>query len=213
MWVRKKKNENVYFEFDFGIGKIIQGTKFFDPILELNIPKKFGLKQIHSSIIVEALTDEAIGDGIYTKRNNEFIYVKTADCLPCAFVNREKRILAVFHIGWRGTYLKIIQRFIGKFLFEYRIYPKEWEVIFGSFIKPKDYIIGDDLKELLKISRISGIIEDGKNTYLDLLKANIEILVENGIRKYYTFPECEEGLFFSHRKGEKGRNIFGGYLY
>lgn len=214
MWLKKEKEGKIYFEFDFGSGKIIQGTKFLNPLDEFKFEKKYGLKQIHSALITNTdFNEEPIGDGIFTMNKNEFIYVKTADCLPCAFIEKKSGILGILHIGWRGTYLKIIERFINKFYLEYSIKPDRWLVVFGQCIDKKDYIIGNDLKILLKSVRMDGLIEEGENIYFDIVSSNLKIIKEYNIKNYYTFPENDKHLFFSHRRGDKGRNIFGGILF
>lgn len=213
MWIKKEKEGKIFFEFEFGFGKIIQGTKYFNPIDEIKFQKIYGLQQIHSGIIVKAgITEETVGDGIYTFNSNEFIYVKTADCLPCAFIEKKSKLLGIVHIGWKGTYLKIIEKFINKFYYEYSIKPEEWEVVFGQCILKNNYEIKEDLRRLLKSSKIEGEIEEDNKIYFDLLRANLNILNEFNIKNYTIFPETEKALFFSHRNGEKGRNIFGGYI-
>ncbi len=214
MWLKKNKEGKIYFEFDFGFGKLIQGTKHFNPVEELKFQKNYGLKQIHSGVIVQAgITDESVGDGIYTFESNKFIYVKTADCLPCAMINKDERILGILHIGWRGTYLRIIQRFLNKFYTEYSINPESWEVIFGQCINKDNYEIKEDLKRLLLSSKIKGIIEKDNKIFFNLLEANIKLIEEFNITNYHIFPETEKEMFFSHRLGDKGRNIFGGFIY
>jgi len=212
MWIRIEKDNKIYYEFEKGNLKIIQGTKLLNPLDEFRFNKVYGLKQIHSSIIIQTgFEGEAIGDGIFTDKKDEFVYVKTADCLPCAFYDKKTNMFGILHLGWRGTYLKIISRFISKMFHEFQIEPERWEVVFGQCIKYKDYEIGNELKNLFKSSGLKGIIEEDK-TYLDLISANLNILKEFNINSYYLFPEYEKEIFFSHRRGEKGRNIFGGII-
>jgi copper oxidase (laccase) domain-containing protein len=203
MWLRKEKERKIWFEFQLEGARIIQGTKFYNPLEEIKIPS-FGLKQIHSSIVVEASSgDEPVGDCIFTKRVGEFIYVKTADCLPLAFFNKKYRILGIVHTGWRGTYLKITENFIKKFFFERGIKPDEWEVVFGECIDYKDYEIGNDVVKLFRGKE--GLVEENGKFYLDLVKSNIETLKKFGVKNIHLFPETDKNLFFSHRKGERGR--------
>jgi Uncharacterized conserved protein len=94
----------------FRFKNALAGLKPYDPKDGI-----FTLKQIHSDRVV--LLDEEIqeeGDAIITTRKNFPIGVRTADCVPLAFLG--ERAVGVVHAGWRGIKAGIVERFLEKFL-------------------------------------------------------------------------------------------------
>lgn len=208
MWEKVVKGDQDWYEcFINKEVRIIQGTKSYNP-LEYLPENKCGLRQIHSSVIHRASPDKKYaGDGLYTCKKRLVIYIKTADCLPIILYNRVKRVLGIIHAGWRGTLLGISRKFVTEMQSLLDI--SEWVVAMGPSIEPDCYEVGAEVYELFRNAGIDGVYRDSGNYYLNLQKANLSHIEESRITDLYEFPSgtVKNSSFFSHRKGDSGRNI------
>lgn len=79
-----------------------------------NLPKRFVmLEQVHGEKIVEITEYQPFlksVDGAYTRKPNIYIAIRSADCLPVLFYNKETGIVGGMHAGWRGTAKGIIKK-------------------------------------------------------------------------------------------------------
>lgn len=209
-WEKKKSRNNIFYEFLLEDEiKVIQGTKSYNPLNDLK-GETYGLRQIHSSIIHRArLGIKPVGDGLYTEERNVNLYLKTADCLPVIMYNTKKKILSMLHAGWKGTLLKIIEKFLLFTAHKYDVNNENWIAIFGPCISGENYEVGKEVAELYRNNDISGVSEKNEKYFLDIAHSNKNILLSKGISDIMEFPEetYSSGLFFSYRKGEKGKNI------
>ena len=214
-WLIKTKNGKRWYEFAFSPGiKIFQGTKDFNPLFEIK-GKFINLLQIHSTIIHRARLDiKLVGDGLFTKEKKLNLYIRTADCLPIIFYHPEVNILALVHAGWKGTVLGISSNFLLKMKQLYDLKTCDWEVAFGPCIDPEIYEVGEEVFSFFDKFNIDGItVKDGRY-FLDLEKANVNIVKKYGVSRIYTFPEktYTSELFYSYRKGDIERNITVGVI-
>lgn len=214
-WQKKTKNQKKRYEFSFNSKvKLIQGTKYFNPLREVK-GEFVDLVQIHSSIIHKARTDlKLVGDCLFTDQEGLNLYIRTADCLPIIFYHQEKKILALLHAGWKGTVLMIAKNFLLKMKQLYNLNYYDWEVALGPCISPSNYEVGKWVFEFFNKFNIDGIKLRNGRYFLDLEESNIKILRKYGIRKIYPFPEktFTSELFYSCRKGDKERNITVGVI-
>ena len=69
-------------------------------------------KQIHSAKVLDACgrKGDQIGEGdaIVSSEPGVAIGIRTADCVPILVADRETRIVACIHAGWRGTAANIV---------------------------------------------------------------------------------------------------------
>jgi YfiH family protein len=214
-WLINTKNGKKWYEFAFSPEvKIFQGTKDFDPLVEIK-GKFIDLLQIHSTIIHRASLDsKLVGDGLFTKEKGLNLYIRTADCLPIIFYHRKVNILALIHSGWKGTVLKISGNFLLKMKQLYNLKTCDWEVAFGPCIAPEVYEVGEEVFSFFYKYDIDGITVKDEHYFLDLEKANIKIIEKYGISKIHLFPEktYTSELFYSYRKGDTQRNITVGVI-
>lgn len=54
-------------------------------------------------------------DGLITNKNNLFIGVLTADCLPICFLDKENNLVGVAHAGYKGILNGVIEEMVRKF--------------------------------------------------------------------------------------------------
>jgi len=99
------------------------------------------LSQIHSAII-HAVTREVIadrktvrsGDGLITNIPGVVIAVKIADCIPVIAVDQRRRVVGVFHAGWRGTVQRIVEKGIGEMRRQFSSDPRDIVAVIGAGI-------------------------------------------------------------------------------
>lgn len=171
--------------------------------------------QIHSSKVIKVgknSKEKVICDGLLTDDRGLFIGVKTADCLPILIFESEKKVAGAIHAGWKGTLKEVALEGIKRMEEEFGSNPRELIAILGPCISVCCYEIGSDVERILLSSFPESIERRGRKSYFDLRRANKNLLLKGGLKEenIYEIPlctMCEEDLFFSHRRGEKGRNI------
>ncbi|MGE5112949.1 MAG: peptidoglycan editing factor PgeF [Acidobacteriaceae bacterium] len=108
------------------------------------------MHQIHSAIIHRVSKAEphpANGDGLITDEAGLVVGVRIADCIPVVAVDRKRRVLGVFHAGWRGTVQRIVQKGIGEMRRQFGCDPKDIFVAIGPGIGVCCYQVGDEVIE------------------------------------------------------------------
>jgi YfiH family protein len=191
-----------------------------------------GVRQIHSGIVrVVREGDGALegrlqtgegkavleGDGLITDVPGILVGVGTADCVPVLVVDVEKRVVAAFHAGWRGTVVGIVGKGIAMMATEYGSRVEDLVAAVGPSIGACCYTVGDEVRA--EFGEKFGYAEelfrrdDAGLLRLDLWEANRRQLVDAGVgeARITVVGECtacardESGAlrYFSHR-GEKG---------
>lgn len=215
MWKRKEKSGKIWYELliDSNV-LVLQGTKSFDPLKKMK-GEPCELKQIHSSVIHKAASGvQLVGDGIFTDKKDLIIYVKTADCLPIILYHPAERILAILHSGWKGTLLRIVKKFFLRMKEKFSLEGSDWVAGFGPSIGMENYEVGVGIYNLFKIEKIPGVHIRNNRYFLDLEEANMNEMKKMGVRTFHTFPEetYSPEHFYSHRRGDTGRNITAGKI-
>ncbi len=160
------------------------------------------------------------GDGLITNLPRVMLGVGTADCVPVLVVDVEKRVVAGFHAGWRGTVASIVEHGIGTMRSEYGSRPEDLIAAVGPSIGACCYAVGEEVRadfrshfgyadELFR--EVTGT--SGPQIHVDLWEANRRQLLDTGLDKdrITVIGECtactrnEDGSprYFSHR-GERG---------
>jgi len=173
------------------------------------------LQQIHSAavhVVSKAdAGDEARykGDGMMTSEPDILLTIQTADCIPVLIADRQKRVVAAFHAGWRGTLKRIVENGVGRMRMEFGCLPQDLVAAIGPGIGACCYAVGeevrmefesqfsyaselffeayssDPVKEkyplLFLTARAPGHSNIGPALHLDLLEANRRQLLDVGI--------------------------------
>ena len=173
------------------------------------------LQQIHSSavhVVSKAdAGDEARhkGDGMMTSEPDILLAIQTADCIPVLVADRQKRVVAAFHAGWRGTLKRIVENGVGRMRMEFGCLPQDLVAAIGPGIGACCYAVGeevrmefesqfsyaselffeayssDPVKEkyplLFLTARAPGHSNIGPALHLDLVEANRRQLLDTGI--------------------------------
>jgi YfiH family protein len=193
----------ITFGFSTKIGLDRKGPYFFnlsysvgdDKILVEDNRKKFfvelGLnenhisyqKQIHSDGIMEVNTSGNCGenDALITSNKNLGLAISSADCPAIFIYDPLKKIIAAVHSGWRGTEKKILKKAVQKLKNDYQCKPDNLVCFIGPAISQRNYEVSDDVA--LKFDE-EFIRRKNNKCYLDLVSANLKMLIEEGIKTY-----------------------------
>lgn len=196
-------------------------------LLRLNqiIFKKLVLaEQIHSanstifrntnSLPVERIAET---DALVTREKGVVLAVRTADCIPVIYIDREAGVAAVSHNGWRGT-LKGISKHVIRQMCDEGASLGRIRVAIGPGIGACCYDIDEDryyqFMEEFEDDFHAFSMRAGRR-YMNLLKLNFEILKRAGVggRNIDFFPfctSCDKNRFYSYRRDfRKNRDKFG----
>jgi YfiH family protein len=192
-----------------------------------------GVRQVHSGIVrVIGQGDGAVegklqtpagkavleGDGLMTDLPGVLLGVGTADCVPVLVVDVEKRVVAAFHAGWRGTVARIVEKGVAMMSDKYGSRVEDLLAAVGPSIGACCYTVGEEVRsefgaqfgyagELFERAAGDGAMR------LNLWEANRRQLLDAGVGKarITVVGECTACArdvsgaprYFSHR-GEKG---------
>jgi len=177
------------------------------------------LNQVHGDdiIVVEEYPGENIpalgdADGMITALTDLCLVIRTADCVPVFIVDRERRVLGAAHSGWRGCRLDITGKLAGMMKEHCACDPANMEAFILPAIGPESYRVNDDVARFFPDDTITR--EDG--AYVDLWKNVAASLRAAGLAtvRIHLAGICTLGdrRYFSHRRGDAGRNLNFAYL-
>jgi len=178
------RKEPFFFNLSFTVGddeNIVKENRIaFANQLGLDISQIAFQRQIHSNIITVVEKPGIIGesDAMITNKKNIGLAISSADCTPIFIYEKEKKIIAAVHSGWRGTEKKILSKTIHKMIDDFSCQAKNMFVYVGPSIHQKNYEVGEEVASLFDEKYLLRI--DGK-IYLDVLQANIDQLLANKI--------------------------------
>lgn len=173
------------------------------------------LDQVHGNMIIHVVNEPsndlpAAGeaDGLITALNGIVLVIRTADCVPVFLHDPEKKVLAAAHSGWKGSMLNVSGRCVKEMVYLYGSDPGNIRAFILPSIGPESYEVNDDVACHFPENTIA---ENGR-LYVDLWGA-----VENSLKKAGLKAEnisnpricnrINNKDFFSHRYGDKGRNL------
>ncbi len=150
-------------------------------------------------------------DAMITDIPNQFLGIRTADCIPIFVVDRKRRVVAAIHAGRQGTALQITKKALRKMKEELGCSEKNLLITLGPSIGPCCYEI--DEKVFLKEWEPFSIGKGMGKWMVDLARINIAQLEEEGIKGNQIYrvdlcTRCHNDLFFSYRgEGRTGRQL------
>jgi YfiH family protein len=173
--------------------------------------KLVSLSQNHGDecVILTSKDDLGIkqsGDALFTNRNDVFISVEVADCLPIYLWYAHKRVVGLVHAGWRGTLLGVSQKSIKRALQEFGGSPGDFTVLLGPCIRSCCYRVSAEVGILFP----SECITTGEKGefMLDLVEANMKQLRACGVEEKKMFVVdgctfCNTDMFHSYRRDKE----------
>ncbi len=179
------------------------------------------LYQVHSAKFIHIKKmpqKKIIGDALITKNRNLPIGILTADCAPILLLDRNKKIIAAVHSGWKGAYKNIITKVLKKFI-KLGSNKKDIIAVIGPAISQKSYEVGEEFKDkFISKSKKNRVFFKYKRNkiYFDLTNFIYNQLISFGISKIDVIRKDtfdKKNNFFSARRSIKknepdyGRNI------
>ena len=170
-------------------------------------------KQNHGTHLAQVLfPGQACGevDALWTARDQGWVGVVTADCLPILMAARDGSAVAAIHSGWRGTLARIVEK-TWLNLRESGHDPKNWVAAIGPCIQSCCFEVGEDLQERFVhefCPAVPSKLLNPRFRHLDL-SALTRVLLENlEIHTVEVLPQCtrcstdsrRQPLFHSYRR-------------
>ncbi len=157
-------------------------------------------------------------DALYTALKGVCIGVSTADCVPILLYDREEKIIASVHAGWRGTVKRVVQKTLAR-MATLGSRAENILAVIGPSISCKHYEVGDEVYDAFRSAGfpMEKIAERCGKWHINLSRCNALQLVDSGVKaeNIYCDGRCtyaSADLLFSARReqtSEKkcGRNF------
>ncbi len=173
------------------------------------------LNQVHGDSI--SLVEEypsgdepwhADADAIITSLPGLCAVIRTADCVPLVLFDREKKIMAAVHSGWKGSSLGIAGKALAAMIRRYGCKPGDVLAAIFPSIGPQSYEVKDDVARFFPCD----LRVDSGKIFLDLWKNVADSLEAAGIPPVNIFNPrictlINRGEFYTYRGGDSGRNL------
>lgn len=141
-------------------------------------------------------------DGHIAAEKGIALAVGVADCVP-VFIAHPSGIVALLHSGWRGTAAGITTEAVAA-LARYGLPPDELAIHLGPAICGRCYEVSAEVREQLTGQPVT------RPGHVDLRSLIAEHASETGVQKITVSAfctKCDNDRFFSHRAGDKGRQV------
>lgn len=200
--------DDIILDIDKSIINIFTNKNIFTILKELNLNNYYEVKQTHSDIIHiidNNYTKTQIGDALITKEKNMPIIIKVADCIPILLYDKENKIIALIHSGWKGTLEYITNKTIKIMQDKYNSKPQNINVYIYPSIRQCHFEIEEDVYKLFK-DKIKNIdkytIKKDIKYYINLQSIIIDNLKELGINNIIDTnicTYCNHNKYYSYR--------------
>ena len=84
-------------------------------------------------------------DALITDQKDCLLTITVADCLPLYFYDKNKKVVALAHAGWRGVISGISQEVVKVFIDRYYSDPRDLEIFIGPHIQTCHFEVKDDV--------------------------------------------------------------------
>ena len=184
----------------------------------------FLVKQVHSNKFIylssysKKISRNIKADAIITDKKKVPIAVLTADCVPLLIYDKQRKMIAAIHAGWKGAYKGIIQKVI-KFMLSKGCDLKAMTVAIGPSIAVRNYEVKENFKKKFvnkNKKNLNFFIFKKKKIYFNLsnyVKTQVKLSKIKSIDNLNIDTFNKKNNFFSARRSLKlkhddyGRNI------
>jgi polyphenol oxidase len=175
--------------------------------------------QVHKTRIVHVTRqtpkdDLMETDALITNQKGICISVMSADCVPILLFDKQNKVVAAVHSGWRGTVAKILALTLNEMKTVYNTKGEHVIAAIGPSVSQDSYEVGTEVVEAVVDAFGTGnelmISQPNQKAKLDLWKANKVQLLDFGVdpTRIEISNLCtvkNNTNFFSARKGDAGR--------
>ena len=162
-------------------------------------------------------------DALITRMPGCCICISTADCIPVLLYDRQRRIVAAVHAGWRGTVNRILTKTLHRMQSAYGTEGTDVIACIGPGISLDSFEVGDEVYEAFRTENfpmeyISVWKPETHKYHIDLWAANRLQLSDFGVppRQIENAGICtyrqHEDFFSARRLGIKSGRILSGIM-
>ena len=199
---------DIILDIDKSIINIFSNKSINIILKELNLNNYYEVKQIHSDIIHiidDNYTNTLTGDALITKDINKPLIIKIADCVPILLYDKENKIIALIHSGWKGTLEYITNKTIKVMQNKYNSKLENINAYIYPSIRQCHFEIEEDVYKLFK-DKIKNIdkytIKKDIKYYINLQSIIIDNLKDLGINNIIDTnicTYCNHDIYYSYR--------------
>lgn len=198
---------NLSFNVGDVASNVVQNRTVFFGGLGIGLEELAVPQQVHSATVRRAdmAGKYAECDALISSVARVFLCVSFADCVPILICEPESGVVAAVHAGWRGTASEIAALAVAAIGREYGVSPDRLLAYIGPAADSCCYRVGEEVADRFspRFVRL-----EGKDTYVDLKKANYQQLLDSGVQagQVELSPLCtitEVGLFHSFRRDKE----------
>lgn len=142
------------------------------------------MKEVHSTKIVivdDGYVNRSEVDGLITTRRDVALVAKAADCPPILFFDPVKKVIAVAHCGWRGTFGGIVQNMIHHLMNYFGSSPEDIIVLIGPGIGICCFQLGPKDIDFARTNFGENFV---RGNYVDLQMINRKQLMDLGVKSH-----------------------------
>lgn len=159
-------------------------------------------------------------DGLYTDKKNLALMTFHADCTPIFYYDPVKKVVALAHAGWRGTFLNITGKMVRELKGKFGSNPSDIITAIGPSLGKCCFEVDKDVADMFlnENETFKNFMEIRPPKYhFNLWEINKLLLMNEGIGEENIeiaglCTKCNNDLFFSHRGQGGKRGLMAGII-
>ena len=173
-----------YFNLSLSVGDkediVWENRKTFFENLGFGLDKVVLQNQVHSNIVTYVKEGDNLdeSDAMITDKLGIGLAVSTADCTPIYIYDKQNKVIAAVHSGWRGTVQNILYKTLMKLESEFNSSPENMFAYVGPSISQMNYEVGSEVAEQFEEKYL---LPKSEKYLLDVGRVNYDILVDYDI--------------------------------
>ncbi len=184
--------------------KVRRNYQAFTSAIDVPFNKLARTRQIHQDQ-VGVVTSPGMyrsTDALITDREDVYLAISTADCIPLFLFDPVKRVCGAVHSGWRGSEKEISKKIVRKMVDLFGVNPSDIIAVIGPSIGVCCYEVDEDIAQRFD----SRFLErsNGEKPHLNLQEANFSQLRPLGVKDVeivHCCTKCNQDLYYSYRGG------------
>lgn len=193
-----------------------QEKKIITSATSLPPNRQIFLDQVHGIDVLDVVSipqDDSLynasADASVTTLTNIALVIRTADCVPVIMYDPAKKIIGAVHSGWKGTRGNITGETIHKMVKQYGSNPADLQLAILPAISSRSYNVGEEFTNYFPEKYFA---RNSSKLFLDLTSFIYDSAIASALdsENIYRSTYCtliDNDKFFSHRCGDKGRNL------